>query len=170
MYIFQDFKTYHMSKAEKIFRLFFDRGISAVFIYRLSRWCYIHKLTVLAILLKQFNIFLNNCEIAYQANIGKGFRIFHAFGIVIANSDIGENFTIFQNVTIGKTENKPIGVKHVPTIGNNVVCYAGSVIAGPITIGDRVKVGANAVVLKDIPNDTTAIGGKTTYINKVRKS
>ncbi|KMK93168.1 hypothetical protein VL03_14845 [Rossellomorea marisflavi] len=129
--------------------------MSAVFIYRLSNWCYMHKLTFLAILLKHFNIIVNHCEVAYQAEIGQGFRIYHAIGIVIAKCEIGENFKIFQNSTIGTA----------PKIGNNVTFFAGSVVNGFINIGNNVQVGANTVVLKDMQDNSKALGGKTQFLD-----
>jgi serine O-acetyltransferase len=162
MYLFQDFQARNMSLLVTIYRLFFDRGVSAVFLYRLSRLFFQFRLIPIAIIIKHFNIILNNCEIAYQAEIGKGFRINHALGIVISNCKIGENFTIFQNSTIGKHGDET--KLNTPIIGNNVCCYTGSVVAGNITIGDNVKIGANAVVLKDIDAESTVIGPKFSIV------
>ncbi|MEK8215861.1 serine O-acetyltransferase [Paenibacillus sp. FSL L8-0463] len=160
-YIFQDFKARKMSYKEILIRLFFDRGISAIFIFRLSSWCWNHKLKVIAAILKQINIFINKCDIACQAEIGTGIRIFHALGIVISDCKIGVNFTIYQNVTVGLNGRVNDSGQSSPIIDDNVTFYTGCVIAGPIFIGENVRVGANAVVLKDIPSFSTVIGAKS---------
>lgn len=103
-YLFQDFKALAIPKKEILYRLLFDRGISAVFLYRLSRWFYLHKLTPLAIVTKHWNIFINHCEIAYQADIGKGFRVYHAIGTVLSGCVAGDFFSIYQNVTVGSNK------------------------------------------------------------------
>jgi|EPASupsiteSAE347_1022098.scaffolds.fasta_scaffold07562_3 Serine acetyltransferase len=160
MGLFKDFKAKNMSFMITVYRLFFDRGMSAVFLYRLSRLFYLIHLVPIAIIIKHFNIILNNCEIAYQADIGTGFRINHAIGIVMSSCKIGENFTIFQNSTIGKNDNCLDKERCTPIIGNNVTCYTGCVVGGAIEIGDNVKIGANSVVLKDVPSNSTVIGSK----------
>lgn len=157
LYVFQDFKALSISNLEILYRLFFDRGISAVFLYRLSRWFYLKKITPLAVLIKHLNIFINHCEVAYQADIGKGFRIMHAIGTVIADCEAGDFFSVYQNVTIGKNK-KNVNGRYSPVFGNNVSVYTGAVVTGPITIGDNVAIGANTVVLKDVPNDSKVIG------------
>lgn len=110
----------------------------------------------LAVLIRQLNVILNNCEISYAAEIDSGFEIYHSVGIVIGSVKIGKGFTIFQNVTIGKNTNS----KNYPTIGNNVTLYTGSVVIGDIIIGDNSIVGANTVVTRDMPNNSKAIGSK----------
>ncbi|WP_420489978.1 serine O-acetyltransferase [Neobacillus vireti] len=157
-YIFQDFKTRKFSSRETFGRVIVDRGCSAVLLYRVSSWCWHHKLKLCAIIFKQFNILLNSCDIAYQAEIGSGFRIYHGVGIVLAPCQIGENFSIYQNVTIGRNIKSNINGRFTPIIGNNCEFYTGCVVAGPIEIGDNVRIGANAVVMKDIPSNSTAVG------------
>jgi serine O-acetyltransferase len=152
-----------MSNLTILARLFFDRGVSAVFIYRMSNWCYLHKMNFLAIILKQLNIFVNRCDIAYQSEIGKGFRVLHAFGTVIVECTIGENFTICHNATIGKSG------AGLPFIGNHVTVFPGSMIAGNVTIGDSSMIGANAVVLKDVPaNSTVKVESPIVYQREIK--
>jgi serine O-acetyltransferase len=156
-YLFQDFRANNFSIFKSLVHILIDRGYSAVFLYRLSSWCWLHKLKSLSILFKQLNILLNSCDIASQAEIGKGFKIYHALGVVITNCKIGENFSIYQNVTVGNNI-KPNKSRTAPIIGSNVSLLVGCVVVGPITIGDNVKVGANAVVLDDVPSFSTAVG------------
>lgn len=85
-------------------------------------------------------------------NIGGGFLPFHAFSTIIHAHRIGENCTVFQNVTIGYSG----GGK--PTIGNNVTIYAGAVVVGGVSVGDNVVIGANAVVVKDVPSNVVVVG------------
>lgn len=162
----EDLRALNIYFFELVFRIFFDRGVSADILFRFSNWCYRHHLKAIAVLVKHFNIFINHCEIGYQCEIGKGFRIYHALGIVIGDVKMGENVEIFQNVTIGMSLISKHG-QGQPIIGNNVKLYAGAVIAGGITVGDNVIVGANAVVVKDVPPNSTIIGGKPTIIAHV---
>ena len=91
------------------------------------------------------------------ATIGKGLMIDHGMGVVIGETaEIGNNCTIYQGVTLGGT-GKDLGKRH-PTLGDNVMVGAGAKVLGPLKIGDNSKVAANAVVLAEIPNDSTAVG------------
>ena len=96
-------------------------------------------------------------EIHPGAKIGKGLFIDHGSGVVIGETaEIGDNCTIYQNVTLGGT-GKETGKRH-PTLGNNVMVGAGARVLGPFTVGDNVKIAANAVVLGEIPPNCTAVG------------
>ena len=96
-------------------------------------------------------------EIHPAATIGKGFFIDHGTGVVIGETtEIGDNVTIYQGVTLGGT-GKEIGKRH-PTIGDNVMIGSGAKVLGPIKIGNNSKVAAGAVVLNDVPSDSTAVG------------
>lgn len=105
-----------------------------------------------------FLIVISNCEIPAQVKIGKGFRLHHnGRGVVIhPNVTIGENVTILHEVTLGTTYTD--GQHGVPKIGNNVLLGVGSKILGNLEIGDNVKVGANAVVTKNVPADCVIVG------------
>lgn len=96
-----------------------------------------------------------SCDIPYQVKIGNNCKFAHnALGVVIhPEVEIGDNCSIGQNVTIGGRSGKPI----VPKIGNDVLIGAHALILGPITIGDRAKIGAGAIVVKDVPNDAVVI-------------
>ena len=102
-------------------------------------------------------------EIHPGAKIGKGFVIDHGMGVVIGETtEIGNNVLIYQGVTLGGT-GKETGKRH-PTIGNNVVLGCGAKVLGPVNIGDNAKIAANAVVLTDVPPDSTAVGAPAKII------
>ena len=106
-------------------------------------------------LIEMFVHMVFSCDIPYQVKIGNNCKFAHnALGVVIhPEVEIGENCSIGQNVTIGGRSGKPI----VPKIGNDVLIGAHALILGPITIGDRAKIGAGAIVVKDVPNDAVVI-------------
>lgn len=136
-------------------------GSSAVFFYRVSSALYTkgHVGKVMAMVFSRLNIILNGCEIQPVASIGPGFRIVHCGGIVIGNATLGKNVTVYQNVTMGRlrhNETSP-GKEIQPTLGDDVIVYAGAVILGGISIGSHARIGANAVVTKDVPENYAAI-------------
>jgi len=101
--------------------------------------------------------FFTGIEIHPGAAIGKGFFVDHGMGVVVGETAvIGDNVTLFQGVTLGGT-GKETGKRH-PTIGNNVVIGAGAKVLGNIKIGDNSYIGANAVVLRDVPHNSTVVG------------
>ena len=132
-------------------------GFHALLAYRLSHWLSVHRVPFVPRVISQFARWLTGIEIHPAANIGKGFFIDHGMGVVIGEtSEIGDYVTLFQGVTLGGT-GKERGKRH-PTLGNHVVVGAGAKILGGIRIGDNVKVGANSVVLKSVPPNSTVIG------------
>ncbi len=132
-------------------------GLHAVLAYRLSHALYKRNHFLSARIVSQSARLLTGIEIHPGATIGKGLFIDHGSGVVIGETaEIGDNCTLYQGVTLGGT-GKDTGKRH-PTLGNNVMCGAGSKILGPFTVGDNSKVAANAVVLKEIPPDCTAVG------------
>ena len=111
----------------------------------------------IARLISQITRFLTGIEIHPGAKIGNRLFIDHGMGIVIGETTtIGNNCTIYHGVTLGGTGKNE--KKRHPDIGNNVIIGCGAKILGPIKIGDNVKIGANAVVLKDVPNNSTVVG------------
>ncbi|MBF0162350.1 MAG: serine O-acetyltransferase [Magnetococcales bacterium] len=132
-------------------------GIHALQGYRLSHWLWGHRFRLTARLVSQVARFLSGIEIHPAAQIGEGFFIDHGMGVVIGETaEIGNNVTIYHGVTLGGTSwNK--GKRH-PTLGDNVIVGAGAKILGPITIGSGARVGSNAVVVKDVPPDSTVVG------------
>jgi serine O-acetyltransferase len=132
-------------------------GLHAVLAYRLSHALYKKNHHLGARMVSQTARFLTGIEIHPGAEIGRGLFIDHGSGVVIGETTIiGDNCTLYQGVTLGGT-GKDTGKRH-PTLGNNVMCGAGSKVLGPFTVGDNSKVAANAVVLKEIPPDCTAVG------------
>ncbi len=125
--------------------------------YRIAHGLYKIKLFFLARLISQLGRFFTGIEIHPGAKIGKGLFIDHGMGVVIGETaEIGDNVTIYHGVTLGGT-GKDKGKRH-PTIGNNVIIGCGAKILGPISIGDGAKIGANSVVLKNVPKGKTAVG------------
>ena len=133
------------------------QSIHVLIFYRIAHGLYKIKLFFLARLISQLGRFFTGIEIHPGAKIGKGLFIDHGMGVVIGETaEIGDNVTIYHGVTLGGT-GKDKGKRH-PTIGNNVIIGCGAKILGPISIGDRAKIGANSVVLKNVPKGKTDVG------------
>lgn len=132
-------------------------SVHAVGIYRVANMLFKLNMFFLARLFSQVARFLTGIEIHPGATIGKNLFIDHGIGVVIGETtEIGDNVTIYQGVTLGGT-GKDTGKRH-PTIGNNVTIGAGAKILGPIYIASGSKVGAGSVVLKDTITNSTAVG------------
>jgi serine O-acetyltransferase len=140
------------------FEVFFTySGFHAIRAYRFAHFLYKHKLKFLARCVSQISKFFTGIEIHPAAIIGKGVFIDHGTGVVIGETaEIGDNVLIYQGVTLGGT-GKDKGKRH-PTIRSNVMISTGAKILGPITVGENSKIGANAVVLKDVPPNSTVVG------------
>ncbi|WP_415335206.1 serine O-acetyltransferase EpsC [Clostridium perfringens] len=133
------------------------QSIHVLIFYRIAHGLYKIKLFFLARLISQLGRFFTGIEIHPGAKIGKGLFIDHGMGVVIGETaEIGDNVTIYHGVTLGGT-GKDKGKRH-PTIGNNVIIGCGAKILGAISIGDGAKIGANSVVLKNVPKGKTAVG------------
>lgn len=131
--------------------------VHALIAYRISHFFYKHKFFFIARLISQLSRFFTGIEIHPGAKIGKGLVIDHGMGVVIGETaEVGDNVLIYHGVTLGGT-GKDKGKRH-PTVGNNVVIGSGAKVLGPIKIGDNAKIGANAVVLKEVPEGATAVG------------
>ena len=156
------------SKLE-IFLLY--QGVHAILFHRVSHWLYKHNLLFLARLNSQIARHLTGIEIHPGATIGRRLVIDHGMGIVIGETaEIGDDCLIFHGVTLGGT-GKDQGKRH-PTIGNNVMISSGAKVLGPFKVGDNARIASNAVVLREVPEDATAVGipaqivriaGKTTH-------
>ena len=132
-------------------------GLHATLAYRVSHKLYVGGHTFSARAVSQAAKFLTGIEIHPGATIGKGLVIDHGTGVVIGETtEIGDNCTLYQGVTLGGT-GKDVGKRH-PTLGDNVLVGAGAKVLGPILIESNSKIAANAVVLKDIPESSTAVG------------
>lgn len=136
-------------------------GVWALGLHRLAHWLYEAELFLLARLINHTGRFLTAIDIHPGARIGRNFFIDHGFTVIGETAQVGDNVTIYQCVTLGGTNpTNGIGGKRHPTIGDNVIIGSGAQIIGPITIGARARVGANAVVTDDVPDGATMIGLK----------
>ncbi len=132
-------------------------GVHAVIWHRVTHFLYNKKIYFLSRLISQWVRFFTGIEIHPGAKIGKNLFIDHGMGVVIGETaEIGDNCLIYHQVTLGGT-GKDKGKRH-PTIGNGVLLSTGCKVLGPIFVGDGAKVGANAVVVKDVPSNATAVG------------
>jgi serine O-acetyltransferase len=154
------------SKLEVVFTY---SGFHALLFYRLAHWIWKKRVPFVPRALSQFARLLTGIEIHPGAAIGSGLFIDHGMGVVIGETtEIGDNVTLFQGVTLGGT-GKQRGKRH-PSLGSHVVVGAGAKVLGPILIGDYVKIGANSVVLQDVPDHSTVVGipGKIVRIKDER--
>lgn len=132
-------------------------GVHALIFYRFSHWLYQHKRYILARYLSQMGRFFTGIEIHPGAKIGRRLFIDHGTGVVIGETaEVGDDVTIFQGVTLGGT-GKEKGKRH-PTIENNVMISTGAKILGSFKVGANAKIGAGAVVIKEVPPNTTVVG------------
>lgn len=140
-------------------------GIHAIIVHRLAHALYLKRFNSLARFISQISRFFTGIEIHPGAKIGRNLFIDHGMGIVIGETaEIGDNCTIYHQVTLGGT-GKDKGKRH-PTLGDNVMISTGAKVLGPIYIGNNSKIGANSVVLKDIPENSTAVGIPAKIVKK----
>lgn len=139
-------------------------GVKAIFFHRIAHFFCQAKFDLIARMISQFSRFLTGIEIHPKAQIGKNLFIDHGMGVVIGEtSEIGNNVTIYQNVTLGGispsiNSNQQRLVKRHPTLKDNVVIGSGAQVLGPITIGTNSRVGSNAVVTKNVPDNAIMVG------------
>ena len=132
-------------------------GVHATLYHQAAHFCYCHKMKFLARTISQWSRFWTGIEIHPGAKIGRRLVIDHGMGIVIGETaEVGDDCLIYHGVTLGGT-GKDQGKRH-PTIGNNVLLSTGSKVLGPFKVGDGARIAANAVVLKEIPENATAGG------------
>lgn len=132
-------------------------GPKAIFLHRISHFLYVCHLYFLARFVCEFTRILTGIEIHPGAKIGRRLVIDHGVGTVIGETaEVGDDCIIFHGTTLGGTDFQ--NRKRHPTLGNHVLVGAGAKLLGPINIGDNVKIGANAVINKDVPNGKTAVG------------
>jgi serine O-acetyltransferase len=132
-------------------------GLHAVYFHKVSHFLWKHKFRLLARLVSQAGRFFTGIEIHPGAKIGKRFFIDHGMGVVIGETaEIGDDVTIYHGVTLGGTSWKK--EKRHPTVGDRVIIGTGAKILGPLTIGHDSKVGANSVVVNEVPAHSTVVG------------
>ena len=139
-------------------------GVKAIFFHRIANFFAIAKFDLVARIISQLSRFFTGIEIHPKAKIGKNLFIDHGMGVVIGEtSDIGDNVTIYHNVTLGgispsiNSENQRETKRH-PTLHDHVVVGSGAQVLGPIVVGKNAKIGANAVVTKDVPENGVMVG------------
>lgn len=134
-------------------------GVWALAFHRLAHWLYRGELYFLARVVNHIGRFLTAIDIHPGARIGDNFFIDHGFVVIGETAIVGDDVTIYQCVTLGGTNptNGVAGKRH-PTIGNGVIIGSGAQVLGPITVGDRARIGANAVVTRDVPEGATMTG------------
>jgi len=147
-------------------------GVKAVLFHQIAHFFSVAKFDLVSRVISQFSRFLTGIEIHPAAKIGKNFFIDHGMGVVIGEtSEIGDNVTIYHMVTLGgispsiNSDNQR-QVKRHPTLKDNVVIGSGAQVLGPLTVGENAKVGANAVVTKDVPANAVMVGIPAKNVNK----
>ena len=139
-------------------------GAKAVFFHKIANFFAIAKFNLIARIISQFSRFLTGIEIHPKARIGKNLFIDHGMGVVIGEtSEIGNNVTIYHNVTLGGispsiNSNDQRNIKRHPTLMDNVVVGSGAQILGPVVVGKNAKIGANAVVTKNVDENSVMVG------------
>ena len=139
-------------------------GVKAVFFHRIANFFSLAKFDLIARIISQFSRFLTGIEIHPGAKIGKNLFIDHGMGVVIGEtSDIGDNVTIYHMATLGGiapsiNSNDQRNIKRHPTIEDEVVIGSGAQVLGPVTVGRCAKIGANAVITKDVPEKAVMVG------------
>lgn len=134
-------------------------GVHALAFHRLAHWLFRGELYFLARLVNHISRFLTAIDIHPGAKIGRNFFIDHGFTVIGETAEIGDNVTIYQCVTLGGTspDNGVPGKRH-PTLEDGVIIGSGAQVLGPITVGPRARIGANAVVTRDVPEGAVMIG------------
>lgn len=136
-------------------------GLWAVALHRVAHWLFEARLYFLARLVNHVSRFITGIDIHPGARIGRHLFIDHGFTVIGETSDIGNNVTIYQCVTLGGTNPaNGVGGKRHPTLADDVIVGSGAQILGPITVGRRGRIGANAVVTEDVPEGATMVGVK----------
>src|SRR5438094_4196172 len=134
-------------------------GVIALGLHRVAHWLYRGELFFLARLVNHLSRFLTAVDIHPGAQIGRNFFIDHGFTVIGETAEIGDDVTIYQNVTLGGTNpSTGVGGKRHPTIGSGVVIGSGAQVLGPIVVGEGAKIGANSVVTRDVAPGSTVVG------------
>lgn len=159
-------------KGIKSIEVILYQGVHAIILHRISHFLYKVKIPLLPRLISQISRLLTQIEIHPGAKIGKNFFIDHGSGIVIGEtSEIGDDVMMYHGVTLGGhgwwADKK--GAKRHPTIGNNVTLGVGCMVLGPVKVGDNSRIGAGAIVIKDVPPNSTVVGELGKYVVRTGK-
>ncbi|MBN1671660.1 MAG: serine acetyltransferase [Kiritimatiellae bacterium] len=155
---------YDSGSGLSLLKAFFTDGTLAMVLYRFMQACQRRRLVPLAMVFGKLNVIFGRCIIGRGADFDEGFVLVHSNGVVINTAVVGgKNLILEHQITIG------VERKRAPVLGDDIYVGAGAKIFGPITIGSRVRIGANAVVLKDVPDDATAVGVPAEIV-KIRNS
>jgi serine O-acetyltransferase len=163
----EDIRTIYQKDpaARNVWEVFTYAGLWAVINHRIAHWLWRANLKTLARIMSQWSRFATGIEIHPGATIGRRFFIDHGAGVVIGETSIiGDDVLMYHQVTLGGTSLEK--VKRHPTIGNGVMIGMGAKLLGNITIGDNARIGANAVVTRDIPADSTAVGNPARILSQ----
>ena len=150
-------------------------GVKAVFFHFIAHKLWELKIYLIARIISQFSRFLTGIEIHPAAKIGKNLFIDHGMGVVIGEtSEISDNVTIYHGVTLGgispaENSKEQVNVKRHPTIKDNCIIGSGAQILGPVVLEKNARIGANTVILKNVPENGTMIGNPDRNINKNQK-
>ena len=152
---------YHSASRRARLKTGLTDGTFAMIVYRLMQWAQHWRLAPLAMLFNKINVFFGRCIIGRGADFGPGFVLIHSYGVVI-NTAVrgGSGIKLEHAVTIGAEKGK------APVLGNDVFIGAGAKILGGVRIGNGVKIGANAVVVDDLPDGVTAVGIPARIVEK----
>ena len=151
-------------------------GVKAVFFHHLAHKIWNYKFYLIARMISQFSRFLTGIEIHPGAKIGKNLFIDHGMGVVIGEtSNIGNNVTIYHGVTLGgispaENSQEQINIKRHPTISDNVIIGSGAQVLGPILVNKGARIGANTVILKEVPEFATMVGNPAKNISTNKDS
>lgn len=160
MHLLEDIRAYRRNdpaarSVAEILLLY--NGLHATIDYRVAHWLHTHRFRFLARALSQWSKLWTGIEIHPGAQIGRRLVIDHGTGIVIGETaEIGDDCLLYQGVTLGGT-GKDVGKRH-PTLGNNVMVGAGAKVLGPFRVGNNARIAANAVVLREVPENATVVG------------
>ncbi|TNJ62157.1 serine O-acetyltransferase [Paenibacillus hemerocallicola] len=152
--------------ARSVFEVVFTySGLHAIWAHRLAHWLFRRKWFTIARIISQISRFMTGIEIHPGARIGRRLFIDHGMGVVIGETcEIGDDVVLYQGVTLGGT-GKEKGKRH-PTIGNNVFISSGAKVMGSFKVGDNSKIGANSVVLAEVPPNSTVVGVKARIVKR----
>jgi serine O-acetyltransferase len=144
---------YESDRWPALVKVLFTDGTAAMILYRLMQWAHRYRLVLLAMVCNKLNAICCNCIIGRGAHFGPGFVLIHSTGVVINGSVRGGSGVYIEHqVTIGAER------RQSPVLGNDVFLGAGAKVLGPVTIGDGARVGANAVVVHDVPSHASVVG------------